>query len=204
MDPPPLPLLAYQELSDFLKSPDKIEEVRTRDNSHFVPQLCSKLIRDIELPAESQVSGLAAYAQFALGARERHKALRVRFNEDFAPLRVRLTLLAAQLGAYGTALDASGYPAESNSFKEMAEQTEAVREYLDEAAAEIDADVLRRHTALLSDAERAPSISVREIVRSVTFLYNYSVSMERAINITFHSPQTVTIGLSRLEASAGG
>lgn len=60
MDPPPLPLLAYAELTEFLKSPAKIEEVRTRDNVHCLPQIFSKLVRDVEQTAESQVSQSAA------------------------------------------------------------------------------------------------------------------------------------------------
>ena len=139
--------------------------MRTRDNSHYVPHLCSKLLKDIELTGESQVAGMGAYAQFALGARERHKGLRVRFNEDFSPLRVRLTSLGAQLRTYGAALGQSGYTAEAASFRELVREAETVREFLDEAAAEIDADVLRRHTALVSDAERAPALCVRELIR---------------------------------------
>ena len=108
---------------------------------------------------------MTAYAQFALAARDRHKALRVKFNEDFAPLRARLTSLGSQLRAYGEALGQSGYPAEADSFREMVGEAEAIREQLDEAVAEIDADVLRRHAALVSDTERASCLSVRELVR---------------------------------------
>ncbi|KAI6646082.1 Inhibitor of nuclear factor kappa-B kinase subunit beta-like [Oopsacas minuta] len=73
MDPPLLPLLAYEELTEFLKSPERIEEVRTRDNIEFIPQIFSKLVKDIDLTADSQVSGLSAYIQYALGAKERQK-----------------------------------------------------------------------------------------------------------------------------------
>ena len=56
MDPPPLSSLVYSELTEFLKSPAKIEEVRTRDNIQCLPQIFSKLVRDVEQTAESQVS----------------------------------------------------------------------------------------------------------------------------------------------------
>ena len=102
--------------------------------------------------------------QYALSARDRYKALRIKLNEDLSPIRMRISQLTNQLETYAGALTVR-YPEEFQSFRGMATELETLKTLLEDSVAEIDADVIRKHSALLSDSERAPLLSVREIVR---------------------------------------
>ena len=89
----------------------------------------------------------------------------MKLNEDLSPIRMRISQLTNQLQTYSAALTV-GYPDEFESFRVMVAELEALKTNLDDSVMEIDADVLRKHTAQVSDSERAPLLSVREIVRS--------------------------------------
>ncbi|KAI6646083.1 hypothetical protein LOD99_9531 [Oopsacas minuta] len=77
---------------------------------------------------------------------------------------MRITYLTNQLTSYTDSLNLS-YGEECVSFREMAAELESIRTHLEDSMAEIDADVIRRHGALMSDTERAPPLSVRDIIK---------------------------------------
>ena len=103
--------------------------------------------------------------QFALRSRERHKATRVKFNEDYAPFCAGLAALKQQLEAFARVLAPGPHAKEAEGFRRSVQELEELRARLEQEVSEVDTEVFLRHKAIKSDIERAQIISVREIVR---------------------------------------